>query len=67
MASVRLAHIEDILKMRHSDPGLRQPMEPIPTFRQLPGPVYFRQGAMEPTDWGTHSHPWGQFNFVAQG
>lgn len=53
--------------MRHSDPGLRQPMEPIPTFRQLPGPIYFRQGAMEPTDWGTHSHPWGQFNFVAQG
>lgn len=42
-------------------------MHPMPTFKQLPGPIYFRYGTMPPTVFEPHSHPWGLLNYVSQG
>lgn len=42
-------------------------MRPIPTFRQLPGPIYFRHGTMPPSVFESHVHPWGMLNYVSQG
>ncbi|KAF1006180.1 MAG: HTH-type transcriptional regulator NimR [Luteibacter sp.] len=42
-------------------------MRPMPTFRQLPGPIYFRFGTMPPSIFEPHTHPWGLLNYVSQG
>ncbi|GEB35966.1 transcriptional regulator [Gluconacetobacter liquefaciens] len=39
----------------------------IPDFEELPGNIYFRHQNLEPALWVTHSHPWGQLNFVSRG
>lgn len=39
----------------------------IPNFEELPGDIYFRHQDLEPAVWITHSHPWGQLNFVSRG
>jgi len=39
----------------------------IPEFKRLPYDVYFRHQELEPARWVTHSHPWGQLNYVARG
>lgn len=39
----------------------------LPGFDELPGNVYFRHQELQPADWVTHSHPWGQFTYVARG
>lgn len=42
-------------------------LDPIPSFISIPGDIYVRQGTLPPTEWDAHVHPWGQFNYVAQG
>ncbi|MBJ9985891.1 helix-turn-helix transcriptional regulator [Acinetobacter sp. S40] len=39
----------------------------IPTFSMFDGDIYFRHQNLEVAEWVEHAHPWGQFNFVAQG
>ena len=39
----------------------------IPTFTTFEGDIYFRHQDLDPSEWITHSHPWGQFNYVSQG
>ncbi len=40
---------------------------PVPSFSSIPGDIFVRQGILPPSDWDAHVHPWGQFNYVAQG
>ena len=42
-------------------------MDPVPSFSSIPGDIYVRQGTLPPSDWDARVHPWGQFNYVAQG
>ncbi|MGV7197428.1 AraC family transcriptional regulator [Xanthomonas axonopodis] len=39
----------------------------IPTFSMFDGAIYFRHQNLDPAEWIEHMHPWGQFNYVAQG
>lgn len=41
--------------------------EGIPTFERFEGDIYFRHQDLDPSEWITHSHPWGQFNYVSRG
>lgn len=39
----------------------------IPSFTELPGELYFRHDRLTAMEWQTHSHPWGQLNYVSHG
>lgn len=39
----------------------------IPLFTTLPSDIYFRHQELEPAEWISHSHPWGQLNYVSRG
>jgi AraC-like DNA-binding protein len=39
----------------------------LPALSELPSEVYFRLDRLPAMEWATHSHPWGQLNYVSKG